>query len=154
PAIAEDAAPLLMNMLSIAPQTTPVLSPRQRKLQTLDMLLLLLEGLARRLPVLLLIEDAQWLDITSRDLLERLIHRRDRLALFTLLPARPESQPSWLGPGSVLWLAPLKDKDIARLAQCAAPGLPRHTVQHIVQRADGIPLYAEEMARAVPDPDN
>src|SRR5690606_14940675 len=88
PAIADQASPLLMSMLSIAPDDAPVLSPRQRKLQTLDMLLTLLDNMAGRQPLLLLIEDAQWLDITTRDLLERLVHRQDKLTLFTLVTAR------------------------------------------------------------------
>lgn len=147
PAIAKDAAPLLMSMLSIANEESPVLSPRQRKLQTLDMLLIMLDSMALRHPMLLLIEDAQWLDVTSLDLLERLVHRRDQLALFTLVTARPEFRPSWLDQGAVLKLAPLKDEHVARLVRTVEADLPREVVEGIVRRADGIPLYAEEMAR-------
>lgn len=152
PAIAEQAAPLLMGMLSIAPSDAPVLPPRQRKLQTLDMLLTLLDSMARQRPLLLLIEDAQWLDMTSRDLLERLVQRCDELTLLTLVTARPEFQPSWLRRDSVLRLTPLKDEHIARLARSVCADLPRTTVERIVQRADGIPLYAEEMAHIAQDP--
>ncbi|WP_397473141.1 AAA family ATPase [Pusillimonas sp.] len=147
PAIARQATPLLLSMLAIAAADTPVLSPRQRKLQTLDMLLTLLDSMTLRQPMLLLIEDAQWLDVTSRDLLERLVHRRDRHRLFTLLTARPEFRPSWLHDDSVMQLTPLKEEHIAKLARAVSNTLPRHTVERIVQRADGIPLYAEEMAR-------
>src|SRR5690606_39460953 len=105
PAIVKQAAPLLMSMLSIATEDSPVLSPRQRKLQTLDMLLIMLDSMALRHPLLLLIEDAQWLDVTSLDLLERLVHRNDKLALFTLVTARPEFNPSWLDQSAVLKLA-------------------------------------------------
>lgn len=147
PAIAKQAAPLLMSMLSIATEESPVLSPRQRKLQTLDMLLIMLDSMALRHPVLLLIEDAQWLDVTSLDLLERLVHRRDKIALFTLVTARPEFKPSWLEQSAVLKLSPLKAEHIAKLARNVEANLPREAVDRIVQRADGIPLYAEEMAR-------
>lgn len=147
PAIVHEAAPLLMSMLAIAPADAPVLSPRQRKQQTLDMLLTLLHSMTLRQPMLLLIEDAQWLDVTSRDLLERLVHRPDTHRLFTLLTARPEFRPSWLHDHSVMSLAPLKEEHIAKLARAVANTMPRHTVQRIVQRADGVPLYAEEMAR-------
>lgn len=147
PAIAKQAAPLLMSMLSIATEDSPVLSPRQRKLQTLDMLLIMLDSMALRHPLLLLIEDAQWLDVTSLDLLERLVHRNDKLALFTLVTARPEFNPSWLDQSAVLKLAPLKDEHIARLVRASEAGLSREAVDQIVRRADGIPLYAEQMAR-------
>ena len=147
PALAEQAAPILMSMLAVAPATAPVLSPRQRKLQTLDMLLTLVDSMSLRQPTLLLIEDAQWLDVTSRDLLERLVHRRDNHRLFTLLTARPEFRPSWLHDHSIMQLGPLRDEHIAKLARAVSDTLPRRMIERIVQRADGVPLYAEEMAR-------
>lgn len=147
PAIASQAYPILMAMLSIAPPQASVLAPRQRKQQTLDMLLTLLDSIASRRALLLIIEDAQWLDTTSLDLLDRLVHRKDPVALFTLVTARSEFRPSWLKTGSVLELNPLKGQHIARLAQAAASKtLSKQSIEHIVQRADGIPLYAEEMA--------
>ncbi|TFL11240.1 hypothetical protein CSC67_16955 [Pusillimonas caeni] len=105
-AIADQARPIIMDMLSIAPGDAPVLPPRQRKLQTLEMLLTLLDNRASRQAVLLIIEDAHWLDVTSRDLLERLIGRQDRAAVLTLVTARPEFRPPWLRADSVLDLAP------------------------------------------------
>lgn len=148
PAIAAQAYPILMAMLSIAPPQAPALPPRQRKQQTLGMLLTLLDSIAKRRALLLIIEDVQWLDTTSLDLLERLVHRKDPAALFTLITARSEFRPSWLKTGSVLELNPLKNEHIARLAQAAASkSLSKQSIEHIVQRADGVPLYAEEMAQ-------
>ncbi|NYT86128.1 AAA family ATPase [Pusillimonas harenae] len=148
PAIASRAFPILMAMLSIAPPQAPVLPPRQRKQQTLDMLLTLLDSIAMRGTLLLIIEDAQWLDVTSLQLLERLVHRQNPVALFTLITARCEFTPAWLQANSVLELQPLKDKHIARLAQAASrSSLSSQLIGHIIQRADGIPLYAEEMAQ-------
>src|SRR3546814_14338113 len=111
------------------------------------MLLTLLDSRASRRALLLIIEDAQWLDTTSLDLLDRLVHRKDPVALFTLVTARSEFRPSWLKTGSVLELNPLKGQHIARLAQAAASKtLSKQTIDHIVQRADGIPLYDEKKA--------
>src|SRR3546814_20871026 len=111
------------------------------------MLLTLRDSIASRRVLFRSIEDAQWLDTTSLDLLDRLVHRKDPVALFTLVTARSEFRPSWLKTGSVLELNPLKGQHIARLAQAAASKtLSKQSIEHIVQRADGIPLYAEEMA--------
>ncbi len=150
-AVANEARPILMDMLAIAPDDAPVLPPRQRKLQTLDMILTLLDSRAARQTVLLIIEDAHWLDITSLDLLERLIKRQDRLALFTLVTARPEFRPAWLEGNSVFDLAPLGNEHIARLARSTSRNLSRQAVERIVERADGIPLYAHEMAQLAAD---
>lgn len=146
PTIAPQAYAILTAMLSIAPLDAPVLPPRQRKQQTLDMLLTLLNSVAMRGAMLLLIEDAQWLDITSLDILERLVHRQDQVPFFTLITARNEFKPPWLPMDSVLALQPLKDEHIARLAQITGKSLSSRAVANIVQRAGGVPLYAEEMA--------
>ncbi|MGB6102641.1 MAG: AAA family ATPase [Pusillimonas sp.] len=152
PAIAADAGPVMMALLSIAPPGAPVLPPRLRKQQTLDMLLMLLDSLAASNPLLMIVEDAQWLDMSSMDLLERLIHREAPVPLLTLITARNDFAPHWLTPDSVLELQPLKDPDIARLAHATVDTLSPQTVERIVQRADGIALYAQEMAQIPPEP--
>lgn len=147
PAVAAAAEPILMMLLSIAPAGAPAPSPRQRKQQTLEMMLLLLDSLASRQPLLLIIEDAQWLDVTTLDLLQRMLHRKSSAALFTLITARSEFTPGWLKDESVLELRPLPDTDIARLARATAGALSASAVASIVRRADGVPFYAEQMAR-------
>src|SRR5690606_17114648 len=59
-------------------------------------------------------------------------------------------QPPWLRAESVLELHALKDEEIARLARATVKSLSAYDIQHIVRRADGIPLYAEEMAQIPP----
>ncbi len=147
PDIFGQAETVLITLLSIAPAGMPVQPPRQRKQETLDMLLLLLDSMARRSALLMVIEDAHWLDVTSRDLLERLVHRKDRVALLTLVTARPAFQPPWLGAQSVLELRSLNNAEIAKLARSTVKSLAPQEVRRIVQRADGVPLYAEEMAQ-------
>lgn len=147
PAVADAAEPVLMLLLSIAPADAPVPSPQQRKQQTLDMMLLLLDSIASTRPLLLIIEDAQWLDVTTRDLLERLLHRKRPAALLTLVTARPDFDPAWLKAEAVLELQPLRDAEIARLARATVGSLSSRAIDSIVRRADGIPFYAEQMAR-------
>lgn len=147
PDVAAEAEPVLQRLLSIAPSGVPTPAPRQRRQQTLDMMLMLLDSLATDHPLLMIIEDAHWLDVTSLDLLERLLHREKPIALLTLITARETFQPDWLKHDTVLDLQPLSRSEIGRLAQAAVGGLPPQTLERIVERAEGIPLYAEEMAR-------
>src|SRR5690606_25055726 len=70
-----------------------------------------------------------------------------KLTLFTLVTARPEFRPPWLTKDSVLELAPLTNEHVAKLASVTTETLSRQAIDRIVQRADGIPLYAEEMAQ-------
>lgn len=150
PDMAAEAELVLQRLLSIAPPGTPMPAPRQRRQQTLDMMLMLVDSLATDHPLLLVIEDAHWLDVTSLDLLERLLHRKKPAALLTLITARETFQPGWLERDAVLDLQPLGHSDIGRLAQAAVGRIPQHTLERIVERAEGIPLYAEEMARILP----
>lgn len=147
PAVADAYAPVLMSLLSIAPADAPVPSPRQRKEQTLDMLLLLFDSFAAGRPLLLIVEDAHWLDVTTLDLLERLPHRTGPAGLMTLVTARPAFDPAWLKPEAVVELPPLPDADIARLLRATDRSLASEAIDAIVQRAEGVPFYAEEMAR-------
>jgi len=147
PAMAAEVEPVLRALLSIAPPGTPVPAPRQRRRQTLDTMLMLLDSLAADHPLLLVIEDAHWLDVTSLDLLERLLQRKAPAALLTLITARDEFAPAWLTDDAMLELQPLSNGEIGQLARATVRGLPRSALEGIVQRADGVPLFAEEMAR-------
>ena len=73
------------------------LSPQKRKEETLTAMLAQLEGLAARLPVLMIFEDAHWIDPTSLELLERIIDRIEDLPVLLIVTARPEFAPPWTG---------------------------------------------------------
>lgn len=97
--IARDVA-LLADLLSIPSGIRdPLLdlSPQKRKEDTLTTFLAQLEGLAARLPVLMIFEDAHWIDPTSLELLERIIDRIERLPVLLIVTARPEFTPPWTG---------------------------------------------------------
>jgi predicted ATPase len=75
----------------------PNLSPRRKKQRTLEALIRQLEGLARRQPVVMVFEDAHWIDPTSRELLDLTVERVRSLPVLLIVTFRPEFQMPWTG---------------------------------------------------------
>ena len=145
---------LLAELLSLPadPDLLAPLSPQRRREETLAALLRQLEALARQRPVLMVFEDAHWIDPTSRELLDLTVERVQRLPVLLLVTFRPEFQPPWVGQPHVtlLSLGRLGSRDGAALVgRVAAAALPAGMVEEIVERADGVPLFLEELTRAV-----
>ena len=157
PIVLEEAIPLFAPPLFLAlpegPYCNSTLSPQRQRMQLLDMLLAIVRAEARTRPLLIVFEDLQWLDPTSLELLERLIAEVAELPVLLLLTCRPEFTPAWLEtPTSVtLHLERLDVSDITRLVEHVAGPvrLPTETVKQIVDRADGVPLFVEEITKAV-----
>ncbi|HSL72134.1 MAG TPA: AAA family ATPase, partial [Longimicrobiales bacterium] len=152
---AEDAA-LLAELLSIpsGEHYKPLaLVPEQKKERTLAALLGQLEGLAATKPVLMLFEDLHWVDPTSRELLERTVDRVERLPVLLVLTFRPEFQPPWLGQAHVTMhtLRKFDRRESAALIDRLTGGkaLPPEVAQQIIAHTDGVPLFLEELTKAV-----
>jgi class 3 adenylate cyclase/predicted ATPase len=151
----QDAA-LLAEMLSLVNdgRYPPIeLTPEQRRQRTLEALTTQVVGLARRQPVLMIFEDAHWVDPTSLEVLGRTVDRIKTLPVLLIVTFRPEFNAPWVGQSHVtsLTLNRLGERDaaaiIARLAGNNA--LPADVLAEIVERTDGIPLFVEEMTKAV-----
>jgi len=131
----------------------PNLTPEQKKKLTLEALIRQLEGLARQGPVLVLFEDAHWIDPTSRELLDLTVERVRGLPVLLIVTFRPEFQPLWTGRPQVTMLAlnRLDRHDRTALVQQIAGGkaLPDEVVDQIVDRTDGVPLFVEELTKSV-----
>jgi predicted ATPase len=128
------------------------LSPQRKKERTLEALLGLVEDLSRKRPVLMVFEDVHWIDPTSRELLDLTIERIPRLPVLLIITFRPEFQEAWSGAAhvSTLLLNRLDAGDGSLLVETVAgKALPREVVRHIAARTDGIPLFVEELTRAV-----
>jgi class 3 adenylate cyclase len=128
------------------------LSPQQRKERMLEALLVQLEGLATRQPVLLVFEDLHWIDPTSLELLSLLMDRVAKLPVLMILTARPEFAPPWKAKAqlTILLLERLNRRHTAALAErVSAKALPPEIRDAIVARTDGVPLFVEELTRAV-----
>jgi class 3 adenylate cyclase/predicted ATPase len=131
----------------------PSLSPQRKKDRTLDALIRQLEGLARRKPVVMVFEDAHWIDPTSRELLDLTVERVRGLPVLLLVTFRPEFQPPWTGQPQVSMVAlnRLDRRDRSVLVEQIAGGkaLPNEVVAQIVDRTDGVPLFVEELTKNV-----
>jgi class 3 adenylate cyclase len=151
----EDVA-LLADLLSLPASDRyplPNLSPQRKKEKTLEALIRQLEGLARRQPVLVIFEDAHWIDPTSRESLDLTVERVRSLPVLLIVTFRPEFQPPWTGQPQVTMLAlnRLDRHDRTALAEQIAGGktLPDAVVDQIVERTDGVPLFVEELTKSV-----
>ena len=98
-------------------------------------------------------EDVHWIDPSSRELLDLAVERAARLPVLLLVTFRPGFQPSWTGQPHVTALAlnRLGPREGAALVRRVAGGaaLPDELVAEIVARADGVPLFLEELTKAV-----
>ena len=128
-------------------------SARQKKQKTIEALVRQLEVLVRQRPVLMIFEDAHWIDPSSRELLDTTIERVARLPVLLVTTFRPEFHPPWTGQAhvSTLNLSRLGRREGAALAGSVAGNnvLPEEIVEEIIERTDGIPLFVEELTKAV-----
>ena len=151
----EDAA-LIADLLSLPASDRhplPNLSLQRKKERTLEALLRQLEGLTRRQPVIMLFEDAHWIDPTSRELLDLTVERVSSLPVLLIVTFRPEFQPPWTGQPQVttLSLNRLDRRDRTALVEQIAgdKALPDEVVTQIADRTDGVPLFVEELTKSV-----
>jgi class 3 adenylate cyclase/predicted ATPase len=130
------------------------LNPQQRKSRTLAALTRQLEGLAQSLPILMIFEDLHWIDPTSRELLDLVFPRLERMPIFLIATYRPDFQPPWAGQAhvTVLTLNRLGRSDGAAMVRGLSGNaalLTPDVVAEILERTDGVPLFVEEMTKAV-----
>jgi len=152
----EDDVGLLADLMSLPASERhplPNLSPQRKKERTLEALIRQLEGLAHRQPVLVVFEDAHWIDPTSRELLDLAVERVRNLPVLLVVTFRPEFQPPWTGQPQVtmLTLNRLDRHDRTALVEQIARGkaLPNDVIDQIVDRTDGVPLFVEELTKSV-----
>jgi class 3 adenylate cyclase/tetratricopeptide (TPR) repeat protein len=152
---AADALPALAGLLDLpveaaeAPAPGSAKTPRDRTIDTLTAWIL---ALSRRQPVVLVLEDVHWFDPSSLDLLGSLIARIPASRVLALLSARPDFEPPWTARRG--WTAfaidSLRPPQARELVEVHAGGgrLAAGSVERIVERADGVPLFLEELTRA------
>ncbi len=152
----DEAVPLLAALLSVpAGERYPplALTPQEQKAKLFAALLAQLEGLAVQKPVLMVLEDAHWLDPTSFELFSLIVDRLARLRVMLIVTYRPEFTPPWGGQRHVttLTLNRLGRRHGAALIESITHGrsLPAMVVEQILARTDGVPLFVEELTKAV-----
>jgi class 3 adenylate cyclase/predicted ATPase len=151
-----EAVPLLAELLSIPtggryPPLT--LTPQKRKEKTLHTQLAQVQGLARRQPVLMVWEDVHWIDPTTRESLDLLVERVPTLRVLVVITFRPEFTSPWVGRPHVtlLSMSRLPPRQRAEMIMRVTGGrsLPKEIADEIVDRTDGVPLFIEELTKAV-----
>ncbi len=158
----DDEIELLAELLSLPSSAADLnLSPQRKRQKLFEAVLHQLESLARGPPVLMVFEDAHWIDPSSRELLDLIFVGVSRLNVLLVVTFRPEFQHAWSGQphASMLALNRLGERDGVALVERLSgnAGLSHEIVEEIVERADGVPLFVEELTKAVlesPDRDN
>jgi class 3 adenylate cyclase/tetratricopeptide (TPR) repeat protein len=127
-------------------------SPRQDRRRLLRGIVdALVEG-TKRGPILLMVEDLHWLDSSTLEVLEEITKLGDNLPLMLVGSLRPEFAPRWIHDPRVklIDLGPL-ERDAARAIVTAMPGtgsLPSQVIEAVLAKAEGIPLFIEELTRS------
>ncbi len=151
-----ELVPMLATFLRVplsAPYQAPQMSPELFKNRLLNALATLLLAMAARQPTVLIVEDLHWSDASTQELLGTLLGRIDRTALLVVATFRPEFQPPWPDGGHLMRISlpRLSDSQASALVALANPRgtLSPESVAELVSRSDGIPLFIEELTRAV-----
>src|SRR5262249_13377719 len=144
-----DDAALFAEMLSLAndgryPRLE--LSAQQRRQKTFEALIGQVAALSNVSPVLMIFEDAHWIDPTSLEALGRAVDRIRTLCVLLIVTYRPEFEPPWIGQPHVtaLTINRLGEREIAAMIDRLTGNklLPVSIRQDIIERTDGIPLFA------------
>jgi len=150
----DDDIALLSELLSLPSSAADLnLSPQRKREKLFEAVLNQLAAEARPRPVLMVFEDAHWIDPTSRELLDLTVDRVRHLPVLLAITFRPEFHAPWSGRAHVTSLAlnRLGDRDGEALVQKLAgnAALTAEIVAEIVERTDGVPLFVEELTKAV-----
>ena len=153
---ATDIAPFLASLLSIPFEGCypPLeMGASEQRERTIAALIALFEGLTKDAPVLVALEDAQWIDPTSLDLFGRLVDRLPNGRALLVVTFRPEFAAPWVGRANVASL-PLsrfgKRHTLALVHRVTRDkALPSEVLEQIVAKTDGVPLFVEELTQAV-----
>jgi TOMM system kinase/cyclase fusion protein len=151
-----ETVPLFAGLLSVRlpERYAPLeLSPQLRRQKTLEALLAWLLALGEKQPVVLLVEDLHWIDPSTLEWLGLAIEQCATANLLLLLTHRPEFEPPWPARGHVLALGlnRLRRPEAQSLVAgaMAETTLPEELIARIAARSDGVPLFAEELAKGV-----
>jgi tetratricopeptide (TPR) repeat protein len=129
------------------------MTAQQQRDATLDAIVAWLIEMAEGTPVLMAWEDLHWADPTTLEVLGMLIEQAPTAALLVVATYRPELTPAWPQRSHMtpITLNRLERPEVETMVGHLAGGrpLPGEVVDHIVAKADGVPLYVEELTKAI-----
>jgi len=148
--------PFLADALSLAPALSErinELAPQDRRKKLFAALLARIDQLTTTRSLFILFEDMHWIDPTTQEVVDDLISKIERKPILLVLTHRPQFRPPWTGQANVtsLSLTRLRSEERASLIRSLSgnAGLSREMIEEIAERTDGIPLFAEELTKAV-----
>lgn len=151
-----EVLPFIAALLSIpTPEDrSPIdaMSPQRQKERTFEALFGLIDRMAALTPLLVIVEDVHWMDPTTHELLTGFIERVRTMRVLLVVTFRPDFTPDWLNEPHVEQrvIERLESGHALELARTvAAERLPQHMVEQLVSRTDGVPLFIEELTKAV-----
>jgi class 3 adenylate cyclase len=150
-----DAVPLIAELLSLpGADDTPLseLSPARKRARTLELLRQWAGFVAERAPLTLLVEDAHWADPSTLEFLDLVVRESPGGRTLVCVTGRPEFAPRWSGPNvKTIELFRLTRNDVEAMVTHVAGGraLPAPVVRRIAERSEGVPLFVEEVTKAV-----
>lgn len=157
---ARPAMPSLLRLLSLPADDWPEdegTTPMIRKAHTFAALTQPVLHQARQQPVLVVLEDAHWIDPTSLEFFEQLMELCRNLPIMFLINARPDFRPQWQERGNVTTVAlqrlERRDIELVIAGACGDRQLSAMLIASIVERSDGIPLFVEELTKTIVEAD-
>jgi class 3 adenylate cyclase len=152
-----EVVPLMAELLALPlpaeHEPRQMLTPEQRRHKTLDVLLTLIREMAECQPVLVIVEDLHWVDPSTLELLGLLLDQVPTMRLYTMLTCRPTFEPPWgfrmhLTRLALNRLTPSQAEEMIGWV-LGGQRLPAAMLQQIVVKTDGIPLFVEEVTKAM-----
>lgn len=120
------------------------------KLHTFSILSDLMLSMVAGKCALLIWEDVHWADYSTLEFLSEFVERAKSAGILMLLSARPGFIPPWkTRSADTVHLSPLGKQDVEQMVMALDATLPNDTVARIVERADGVPLFIEEIVASI-----
>jgi len=153
----EESVPLFAPLLSlpIPEDRYPALhlSPQRQRQKTLETIVAILLEHTERQPVLFILEDLHWTDPSTLELLNLVLDQAPTASLLVLLTCRPHFQPAWHHRSYLteITVHRLSHAQVEQIVNRMTDGktLPQEVIQQIIVKTDGVPLFVEEMTKAI-----
>jgi class 3 adenylate cyclase len=146
---------LLADFVGVPPPTPLAMGPDLQRRKTMELLTQWCRAMSEAQPIVILVEDLHWCDASSLELLERMVVQSATARMLFIATARPEFKPPWPARENMtpLQLARLTKKQAREMATAlGGADLPAETLEALVARAGGVPLYVEELTKSMADP--
>ncbi len=154
--LTEETSALMAEFVAIPPADVDPLvnySPQKRRERTLETLLAWLSAVAHERPALWIVEDLHWADPTTLEFVSSVLGSLSTEPLLVLLTFRPDFAATWHANGRIssMTLTRLAPGETGSMVARVAHGkaIPADVLTQIVARAEGVPLFVEEVTKAV-----